>query len=265
MFGARSGAVPFAVRRRIHSAAGCLDDDSNAERSAPHSDQEDDMSKIKEFVSKGVRLIVTDTEEGGRPDAAREKEIPAEAFEAPPPRAARSGVPATVEDFAAVYQEAGIELPAHGYGVDKVGEMLESKRLAPLGKEVKATAVLAALEAAQVSVRDVIQDAVRRDGALDAFEAAKEREVQELRERSDARVKTIKEEIERFLREKNAEIEGLKQAAEAAGQAFGQLQARKHREEERLYEVVAHFIEGADNPITTITAPRPAAPAKPRE
>ena len=185
------------------------------------------MSKIREFVSKGVRLIVTDTEAGARPDAGpREKEIPAEAFEAPPPRTARSAVPASVEDFAAVYQEAGIELPAHGYGVDKVGEMLESKRLAPLGKE---------------------------------------REVQELRERSDARVKTIKEEIERFLREKNAEIEGLKQAAEAAGQAFGQLQARKHREEERLYEVVAHFIEGADNPITTSTAPRPAAPAKPRE
>jgi len=223
------------------------------------------MSKIKDFVSKGVRLIVTDSEEGGRPEAGREKEIPAEAFEAPPARAAHSGVPATVEDFAAVYQEAGIELPAHGYGVDKVAEMLESKRLAPLGKEVKATAVLAALEAAQVSVRDVLQDAVRRDGALDAFESAKEREVQELRERSEGRVKTIKEEIERFLREKNVEIEGLKQAAETAGQAFAQLQARKHREEERLYDVVAHFVEGTDNPITTSASPRPAVPVKARE
>jgi hypothetical protein len=225
------------------------------------------MSKIKDFVSKGVRLIVTDTGEGeplpGAPP--RERDIPAEAFDTPPPRATRSAVPASVEDFLAVYQEAGIDLPPHGYGVDKVGEMLESKRLAPLGKEVKATAVLAALEAAQVGVRDVIQDAVRRDGALDAFEAAKEREVQELRERSDARVKTIKEEIERFLREKNAEIEGLKQAGETAGQAFAQLQARKHREEERLFEVVAHFVEGADNPITTSASPRAAAPVKPRE
>jgi hypothetical protein len=221
------------------------------------------MSKIKDFVSKGVRLIVTDTEGGVRPEAARDKELAPEAFEAAPPRGARSGVPATVEDFSAVYQEAGIELPPHGYGVDKVGEMLESKRLAPLGKEVKATAVLAALEAAQVAVRDVIQDAVRRDGALDAFEAAKEREVQELRERSETRVKTMKEEIERFLREKNAEIEGLKQAADAAGQAFAQLLTRKHHEEERLYEVVAHFVEPADNPITTTASPRAAVPAKP--
>jgi hypothetical protein len=222
------------------------------------------MSKIREFVSKGVRLIVTETDEGVRPDAAREKEIPAEAFEAPPSRPIRSGVPATVEDFAAVYQEAGIDLPPHGYGVDKVGEMLESKRLAPLGKEVKATAVLAALEAAQVGVRDVIQDAVRRDGALDAFESAKEREVQDLRERSEGRVKTIKEEIERLLREKNAEIESLKQASEAAAQAFSQLQARKRREEDRLFEVVAHFVEGADNPISTAASSRPAAaPVKP--
>jgi hypothetical protein len=223
------------------------------------------MSKIREFVSKGVRLIVTDTEEGVRPDAAREREIPAEAFEAPAPRPVRSAVPASVDDFSAVYQEAGIELPPHGYGVDKVAEMLESKRLAPLGRDVKATAVLAALEAAQVGVRDVLQDAVRRDGALDAFESAKEREVQELRERSEARVKTIKEEIDRFLREKNTEIEALKQASEAAAQAFTQLQARKHREEERLFEVVAHFVEGADNPITTAANPRAAAPAKPRE
>lgn len=222
------------------------------------------MSKIREFVSKGVRLIVTETDEGVRSDAAREKEIPAEAFEAPPARPIRSGVPATVEDFAAVYQEAGIDLPPHGYGVDKVGEMLESKRLAPLGKEVKATAVLAALEAAQVGVRDVIQDAVRRDGALDAFESAKEREVQDLRERSEGRVKTIKEEIERFLREKNTEIESLKQASEAAAQAFTQLRARKHREEERLFEVVAHFVEGTDNPISTAGSSRPVgAPAKP--
>ena len=45
---------------------------------------------------------------------------------------------------------------------------------------------MAALEAAQVPMRDVIQDAVLRDKALDAFEAAKEREVQELRAQSEA-------------------------------------------------------------------------------
>ena len=175
---------------------------------------------------------------------------------------ARSSVAAAVQSFEAVYDEAGIQLPAHKYGVDKVSEMLESKRLASLGREVKATAVLAALEAAQVPIRDVIQDAVLRDKALDDFEAAKEAEVQDLKARSEARIAAIKDEIDTLLREKNAEIEGLKKAAEAAEQAFVDLRARKRKEEDRLHEVVSHFIEGSENPVTT--ARRAASPPPPK-
>jgi regulator of extracellular matrix RemA (YlzA/DUF370 family) len=217
------------------------------------------LSRLKDLVSKGVRLIVADPEAGAEatptPTAAPEREIPAEAFQQEPEPVRRSQVAASVEDFGAVYEEAGIELPLHGYGVDKVAEMLESKRLASLGREVKATAVMAALEAAQVPIREVIQDAVLRDQALDAFEGAKEREVSELRAQSEARVSAIQSEMETYLREKNAEIEALKQAGEAAGQAFQKLQERKRREEQRLHDVVAHFIEGAENPVTA--GPRP--------
>src|SRR5215468_617518 len=133
---------------RCYKARGTPGRNSRGRRSSISSGE--DMSKLSDLVNKGVRLIVTDAAEGEAPEVPREKEIPAEAFEAPPPRAARSAVPSTVEDFGAVYAEAGIAPPPHGYGIDKVAEMLESKRLAPLGKEVKATAVLAALEAAQV-------------------------------------------------------------------------------------------------------------------
>lgn len=220
------------------------------------------MSKLKEFVQKGVRLIVTDTESGpSRPP--QDREIPPEAFElSPPPPEPRSEVPADVADFSAVYEEAAIQLPAHGYGVDKVAEMLASKRLSTLGREVKATAVLAALEAAQAPILEVIQDAVQRDRALDAFEAAKERELADLREQSSVRKKAVQEEIETFLREKNAELEELKKAEDAATAAFAQLQSRKRTEEERLHDVVSHFVEaGVDNPITTTRTP-PAPPAK---
>jgi hypothetical protein len=185
-------------------------------------------------------------------------------------------VPADVADFAAVYAEAGIELPGHGYGIDKAAEMLDSKRLASLGREVKAAAVLAAIEAAGVPLRDVIQDAVKRDNALDAFEAAKGREVQELQERTRARTEEIKAEIDAFLQERNAELEQLKAAGEAAQRAFLELQTRKRREEERLFALVGHFLEGADNPVSTRTAASgpsspsasgaadpPSAPSKP--
>ena len=55
---------------------------------------------------------------------------------------------------------------------------------------------MAALEAAQVPMRDVIQDAVLRDKALDAFEAAKEREVAELRASNEARLEALKAEMD---------------------------------------------------------------------
>jgi hypothetical protein len=233
------------------------------------------MSRLKELVSKGVRLIVTDSAEAGavpaadaeepasrsEPSRRREREIPAEAFASAEPRPIDSSQVAADADFSAVYQEAGIELPLHGYGVDKVGEMLESKRLAPLGREVKAQAVMAALEAAQVSLRDVIQDAVLRDKTLDAFEAAKENELGGLKAQSEQRIQAIKDEIDGFLRQKNGEIEELKRAVESAGSALTNLKTRKQQEEDRIHAVVAHFVESADNPITARGTG--AAPSKP--
>ena len=224
------------------------------------------MSRLKDLVSKGVRLIVVEDQPGAPAAAPREREIPAEAFEEPAaPAVIQSAVPADIDDFSAVYQEAGVELPAHGYGVDKVAEMLQSKRLATLGREVKATAVMAALEAAGAPIRDVIQDGVRRDSALDAFEQAKETELHDLQLQSQSRVQAIKEEIDGFLKAKNAEIEELKQATEAAEKAFTSLQGKKRKEEERIHDVVAHFIEGTENPITTgaRTAPPSTPAAKP--
>ena len=167
-----------------------------------------------------------------------------------PPPPARSDVAMEVEDFGAVYEEAGVVLPDHGYGVDKVAEMLQGKRLSQLAREVRATAVLAALEAAQVDVADVISDAVRRDKALDTFEAAKERELHELRATNEGRVRQLRQEMEALLTKINAEIERLKEAAERAEKVFSALQVRKRREEERLHDVVSNFVEAPENPIT---------------
>ncbi len=237
------------------------------------------MSRLKDLVNKGVRLIVTEDEASAppadlEPGAPREaparprpaprtpRELPAELVDAEPPKSVlRSQLAADVADFAAVYAEAAIELPLHGYGIDKVGEMLENKRLATMAREVKASAVLAALEAAGVELQDVIQDAVRRDKALDAFLAGKTAEVQELRAQSEARVQAIQEEIQALLRTKNAEIEALKDGAEASARARRALEEKKHKEEERLFTIVGHFVAGGDNPVTRSVAPAAQKPA----
>jgi hypothetical protein len=222
------------------------------------------MSSLKNLMKKGVSLIVADSDASPEVATAPPESAPATLSMPEPPPVPASQLPADVADFADVYREAGIALPAHGYGIDKVAEMLENKRLATLGREVKATAVLTALEAAGVGLPDVIQDAVARDHALDAFEASKQRELEKLKSENQARVAAMQQEIESFLRDKNAEIEALKKGSEAASEAFAQLLTRKRREEQRLYDVVCHFVQPAENPITT-AAPPPSAPSSPEQ
>jgi hypothetical protein len=210
------------------------------------------MGALGDFVKKGVRLVVADTEAPeAAPPFATPKEMPAEALAPAETSATPSSELPAASDFSAVYSEAGVDLPAHGYGVDKVAEMLENKRLATLAREVRATAVLTALEAAGVALADVIQDGVRRDRALDAFEAAKRGELEQVKSSNQARVLAVQQEIETLLREKNAEIEALKKQTDDASRGFAELETRKRREEERLRDVISHFVEPAENPITT--------------
>jgi len=171
---------------------------------------------------------------------------------------AKHGKPRPPEsDWAEAYREAGITLPPHGYGVDKVGEMLESKHLSALAGPVKTAAVLAALEAAGVPIRDAIQDALLRDRALAAFQAKRELELEDLKTRSESRIQVLKAEIEAFLRKKNGEIDVLKEGMTEANQAFTQLQIRKKREEERLHKVVSHFVEATDIASSRNSSARP--------
>jgi hypothetical protein len=227
------------------------------------------MGKLSELLNKGARLIVTEAPEGATGQAEgssegprkRERDISPDVLEAEPPtRVTQSRVATGVEDFAAVYEEAGITMPAHGYGIDKVSQMLQNPRFASLSREAKANAVLVALEAAGAPIREVIQDAVQRDKALDGFEAAKEHELLELRAGNDTRIQALNQQLEELIQKINAEVQTLKQASEEAERAFAALRTRKRREEERLRDLVAFFIEGAENPIST-TGTGTGAPA----
>jgi len=109
--------------------------------------------------------------------------------------------------------------------------------------------VLASLDAAGVSLGDVLRDAVARDRALDDFVSAKQREADSIKGRNDAKVAALREEVEHFVAERRAETDRLQGEANAAASAFAQLELRKRQEIERLREVLGHFLEDARNPI----------------
>jgi hypothetical protein len=202
------------------------------------------MSRIADLVQRGVRVTAANQAKG------EPAEIPADFFEGHEQRAAtRFDSPADVPDFAAVYAEAEIPAPFNGYGVDRMAEILESQRLAALPREVRVAAVMASLEAAGVPLTQVVRDAVVRERALGSFVVAKEREVAALKQRIEQRVATLKHEIESFVSEKNTEIDGLKKGGDGAGSAFAQLQLRKRQEQERLHQVLSHFVGDPANPV----------------
>jgi len=70
-----------------------------------------------------------------------------------------------------IYRSAGIMNPPKGYTVHKLIEMTQSDHVRSLSKEMKRAAVLMALEAANVSIQEVRQDAQSRLDVLNAYES----------------------------------------------------------------------------------------------
>jgi hypothetical protein len=68
-----------------------------------------------------------------------------------------------------IYRAAGITSPRRGYSIGKVVEMLKSEHLRGASRELRRAAVLMALDAAGVSVDEVLQDAKVRQEAVDAY------------------------------------------------------------------------------------------------
>lgn len=194
----------------------------------------------------------------------------------PPPKIDESVLPhqtgvgvGEIPDFAAIYRAAGIPDPPHGYTAHKVAEILTSESFAGLDQKARAAALAGFLKmnpSGPVPIGDVIQDAVRRDQALDKFDemlrgklAARAREVEE----ENARLQAEIDELARRHREK---MEANHKALEAEQARLGQWQVRKRIEERQLFEAVAPFVE--QNPVSVAETPGAAGRApspEPRE
>ena len=95
--------------------------------------------------------------------------------------------PSNSASFEEIYQAAEIHPPAHGFTIVKVGDMLRSEHIRNLPRDVKRSSVLVALEAVGAPLQDVIQDAMKRDQALDTFESVQEKSREPAGSRQDAR------------------------------------------------------------------------------
>ncbi|HLJ90072.1 MAG TPA: hypothetical protein VKZ53_24900 [Candidatus Angelobacter sp.] len=163
--------------------------------------------------------------------------------------------------FEEIYKAAEIPAAPQGYSIFKVAEMLQSEHIRSLPADVKRSSILVALDAAGVNIKDVIQDAVRRDHALDTFESVQQRALEEMETRITKENSQIQAEIDRLVAEQKAKIQkNTDQVSQEKERLFG-WRLKKQQEEKRISDAVSYFV--TENPITTGSGGPAAPPSKP--
>lgn len=167
-----------------------------------------------------------------------------------------------IPDFAAIYKAAKIEDPAHGYTAQKVLEILSSPHLANLDSKAKAAALAGFLQmnpTGPVPISDVVQDAVRRDQALDKFEDFLRTKLKARTEQMEKENARLQAEIDELVRRNREKMDGNRRDLEKEEARLAQWQLTKKAEERRLFDAVSPFVES--NPITTGEASASPSPA----
>jgi len=163
---------------------------------------------------------------------------------------------APVEDptsFTQIYEAAEIATPEHGYTILKVASMLQSEHLRGLSPEVKRSSILVALEAGGAKIDDIIQDAVRRDRALDSFETVLSKSRAGVEASKIEENRKIEDEMNKMLADYRARIQANNEVVAKENERFSTWQAKKQAEERTIADAVAYFV--SENPITVSGAP----------
>jgi len=176
----------------------------------------------------------------------------------PTPSFTPATVAAASDSFEDVYKAAEIGAPPHGFTVYKVADLLQSPHVKNLPPEIKRSSVLLALEAAGVKIQEIIEDAVRRDKALDAFERVRRKSVDDLEAKKTDENRQIQAEIDRLIAEHRARIQANSEAITKERGRFNTWLSAKQKEEQKIADTVGLFV--SENPVTVGTASDPAKP-----
>jgi hypothetical protein len=167
----------------------------------------------------------------------------------PAPEFTASGDDMSGRNFTDIYSEAGVD--ESSFTVDKLYALLQDPTLKDQPLSTKSLVLKMALKSQNVALDVPVNDAVKRDRALDAYQKMlNERAVQTETDNSQ-QVQQINEEVKKYLEQKNAEMDALRtETAEIKRQAET-FAARRIQEEQRLAEIIVPLLEGQPNPVTT--------------
>jgi hypothetical protein len=109
-----------------------------------------------------------------------------------------------------------------------------------------------------VPITDVVQDAVKRDQALDKFEEFLRGKLTTRSAAIEKENADLQKELDELARRNREKMDANRIALEAEQAKLTRWQVAKRSEERKLFDAVNPFVEA--NPITTADSPKPAAP-----
>lgn len=187
------------------------------------------------------------------PKHATHKEVPVNSSKAP--AAEPMSVPGRdLLSYDDIYHAAGIMTPHSGYGIHKVVEMLNSQRIRELSTDIKRASVLMALDAAGTSVDDVLRDATRRQQALNAYEAAQRKQLEEFEAQKLKENTQIEAEMETLRAHYAQRIQSNRDQVTREKETLHNWQMAMQHESQRITEVIE--LCGKQPVATTAAAPQ---------
>jgi hypothetical protein len=135
-----------------------------------------------------------------------------------------------------IYRAAGILAPRMGYSIRKVADMLASDHLRGVSDEMKRASVLMALDAAGISVDEVLRDAAMRQSAINCYESDQWEHFEEYWAAKAAENSHIQSELERITAQYQERIKRNLDEIAREKVIFATWQTMKQQEAQRIGE-----------------------------
>lgn len=172
---------------------------------------------------------------------AREPEKPA-VIEPP-----KSAAP-VLGTFEEIYSDAAVKTPGRGYTILKVAEMLHNRHLADMSPDAKRNSLMMALEAAEIEIGELLQDAVARNRALDEYESKQEGQLRAFEASKGEENSKLQAELDRLTSQYMSRIQANADEVAREQNTFRAWQKRKQQESQRITDAATFCVPQGNGP-----------------
>jgi hypothetical protein len=164
------------------------------------------------------------------------------------------GVAPALDTFDEVYAIAGVQAPDKGYTILKVAEMLHNRYLAEMTPDAKRNSLMMALEAAEIEIGSLLQDAVARNRALDEYEEKRQEQIKTFESGKAEENNKLHGELERLTSQYMSRIQANSDQVAHEQDNFRAWQKRKQQESQRITDAATVCVPQGNGPsVTSLT------------